>query len=188
MTNKRLIATLAAIGILLSGCSLPSYPQFPDNNPLLNPTSPGSASDSGTATPLPVRPNYKPAELVDYIAQSGDTLPALAAHFNTTIAEIRAANPIIPPDATTMPPGFPMKIPVYFKALWATPYHIIPDSAFVNGPAQIGFNTSAFVASEPGWLLKYRAYAGGEDRSGAEIVDYVATNYSISPRLLLAIL
>jgi len=87
-----------------------------------------------------------------------------------------------------MPPGFPMKIPIYFKALWASPYKIIPDSAFVNGPAQIGFNTSAFVASEPGWLLNYQTYAGGQDRSGAEVVDYVATNYSISPRLLLAVL
>jgi len=188
MINKRLIATLAVIGILLSGCSLQSYPQSPNNNPLLNPTSPGSASDSGTATPLPVRPNYKPAELVDYIAQSGDTLPALAAHFNTTIPEIKEANPIIPAGATTMPPGLPMKIPIYYKALWANPFKIIPDSAFVNGPAQIGFNTSAFVDSQTGWLKNYVAYAGGEYRTGAEIVDYVATNYSVSPRLLLAIL
>jgi len=188
MINKRLIATLAVIGILLSGCSLQSYPQSPNNNPLLNPTSPGSASNSGTATPLPVRPNYKPAELVDYIAQSGDTLPALAAHFNTTIPEIKEANPIIPAGATTMPPGLPMKIPIYYKALWANPFKIIPDSAFVNGPAQIGFNTSAFVDSQTGWLKNYVAYAGGEYRTGAEIVDYVATNYSVSPRLLLAIL
>lgn len=140
------------------------------------------------ATPLPVRPNYTPGELVDYIAQSGDTLPALAAHFNTTIAEIMTANPIIPSGATTMPPGLPMKIPIYYKALWASPFKIIPDAAFVNGPAQIGFNTSAFVDSQPGWLKNYTAYAGGEYRTGAEIVDYVATNYSVSPRLLLAIL
>ncbi|HEX8991267.1 MAG TPA: LysM peptidoglycan-binding domain-containing protein [Anaerolineales bacterium] len=140
------------------------------------------------ATPLPVRPNYKPATLVDYIAQSGDTLPALAAHFNTTVAEIRAANPVIPADASTMPPGLPMKIPIYFKALWATPFKIMPDADFVNGPNQIGFNTSAFVASKPGWLRDYRAYAGYEFMSGAQIVDYVATNYSVSPRLLLALL
>ena len=99
-----------------------------------------------------------------------------------------AANPIIPADATTMPPGLPMKIPIYFKALWASPFKIIPDAAYVNGPAQIGFNTSAFVASHPGWLKNYVAYAGGEYRTGGEIVDYVATNYSISPRLLLAVL
>jgi hypothetical protein len=125
---------------------------------------------------------------VDYIAQTGDTLPALAARFNTTVPEIFAANPIIPRDATTMPPGLPMKIPIYYRALWANPFHIIPDVAFINGPSLIGFNTSAFVADHPGWLKGYRAYAGGVWRSGAGVVDYIATNYSISPRLLLAIL
>ena len=29
---------------------------------------------------------------MDYIAQTGDTVPALAARFNTTLAEILAAN------------------------------------------------------------------------------------------------
>ncbi len=146
-----------------------------------------TASDTGT--PLPVRPAYKPGQLVDYIAQAGDTLPALASRFNTSVNEIMAANPIIPTDATTMPPGFPMKIPIYYRALWANPYKIMPDAAFVNGPMQIGFNTSAFVESQPGWLKNYHAYAGtGDLQTGAELVDYVATNYSVSPRLLLAIL
>jgi LysM repeat protein len=188
MIHNRLMTTLAAIGILLSGCGNPSIPQSSPEN-ITPPSTPGGeAPDSLTATPLPVRPNYTPGEIVDYIAQSGDTLPALAARFNTTIPEIMAANPIIPSDATTMPPGLPIKIPIYFKALWASPFKIIPDAAFVNGPAQIGFNTSAFVASRPGWLKNYIAYAGGEYRTGAEVVDYVATNYSVSPRLLLAVL
>jgi murein DD-endopeptidase MepM/ murein hydrolase activator NlpD len=139
-------------------------------------------------TPLPTRPNFKPGELVDYTAQSGDTLPALAARFNTTVAEIRAANPIIPSDATTMPPGLPMRIPIYYLALWASPYQILPDHAFVNSPTAIGFNSAAFVASQPGWLKNYREYAGDEWRTGAGIVDFVATNFSIHPRLLLALL
>lgn len=143
-----------------------------------------------TLVPAPTsgRPEYNPGELVNYTAQSGDTIPALAARFNTTIAEIFEANPIIPRDATTMPPGLPMKIPIYYLPLWGTEFQSIPDSAFVNGPAQVGFNTSAFLASTSGWLKNYRAYAGGRNRTGAEIVDYVATNYSISPRLLLALL
>jgi murein DD-endopeptidase MepM/ murein hydrolase activator NlpD len=139
-------------------------------------------------TPLPTRPSFKPGELVEYTAQTGDTLPALAARFNTTVEEIFEANPIIPPDATTMPPGFPMKIPIYYRALWASPFQILPDHAFVNSPSQIGFNTSAFVAEHAGWLKDYRVYAGGEWRTGAGMVDYIATNYSLNPRLLLAIL
>jgi len=98
------------------------------------------------------------------------------------------ANPVIPTDATTMPVGLPMKIPIYYLPLWGTAYQSIPDYAFVNGPSQIGFSTSAFVASTTGWLKDYRAYAGERMRTGAEIVDYVAMNYSVSPRFLLAIL
>ncbi len=182
----RVFATVFILGIILSAC-VPSEnaPSFP----LLLGSAPSPAPSSGpTPTDIPTRPNYKPGELVDYIAQSGDTLPALAARFNTTIAEIMAANPIIPADATTMPPGFPMKIPIYYRPLWTNAYKIIPDAAFVDGPSAIGFNTSAFVAAHPGWWKNYVAYAGGQYRTGAEIVDYVATNYSINPRLLLAIL
>ncbi len=188
MIPKRLSINIAIIAALLSACTPNSVGETPGP---LHYALAGTANSGLVATgstPLPVRENYKPAQLVDYIAQSGDTLPSLAAHFNTTVAEIRSANPVIPADATTMPPGFPMKIPIYFESLWSTPFKMVPDSAFVDGPADVGFNTSAFVAARPGWLRNYRAYAGYQYRTGAEIVDYVATNYSVSPRLLLAIL
>jgi murein DD-endopeptidase MepM/ murein hydrolase activator NlpD len=139
-------------------------------------------------TPLATRPAYDPGELVDYTAQMGDTLPALAAHFNTTIEEIRQANPQIPADATTMPPGMPMKIPIYYLPLWGTSFQIIPDNLFVNGPSMVEFDTASFVAQQPGWLKDFRDYVGGKWRSGAQVVDYVALNFSVSPRLLLAIL
>jgi len=140
------------------------------------------------ATPLPTRPAYAPGELVDYVVQTGDTLPALARHFNTHVEEIRAANPVIPQDATTLPPGMPMKIPIYYAPLWGSPFRILPDSLFVNGPAQRDFEARAFVADHPGWLNGYVEYAADANRSGAEIVDLVSRNFSISPRLLLALL
>jgi len=173
--------TIALFVVILSSCA-PRVSNTSLEN-MITPLAP-------TPVPAPTsgRPAYDPGELVDYTAQSGDTIPALAARFNTTAAEIFEANPIIPRDATTMPPGLPMKIPIYYLPLWGTDFQSIPDSVFVNGPAQVGFNTSAFVASTSGWLKNYRAYAGGQNRTGAEMVDYVATNYSISPRLLLALL
>lgn len=139
------------------------------------------------ATPLPTRAVFEPGFLVDYTAQAGDSLFALAAHFNTEVDEILAANPIIPPGVTTLPPGMPMKIPIYYSAFLGTPFKILPDELFINGPAQIDFDASEFVMDTTGWLKNFRAYAAGAHRSGAEIVDYVATNFSVSPRVLLAV-
>ncbi len=199
MISRRLTALqgifycLCSLSILLSGCNFPK---------IINPNSVSASQlDSeisveqptqviGTVltTPSPTRPVYKPGELVDYTVQTGDTLPALAARFNTTVAEIMEANPIIPQSATTMPPGMPMKIPIYYVPFWGSAYQIIPDSLFVNGPAQVNFNTVEFVSQHSGWLKDYQDYAGSATRSGAEIVDYVAQNYSVSPALLLALL
>jgi len=179
---KALLGALALA--LLSGCT-------PSGNSPQNLTASqaaGSTAPQITATPFLARPEYKPGELVDYAAQTGDTLPALAAHFNTTVDEILAANPIIPANATTLPPDLPMKIPIYYLPLWGSQFHILPDHAFVNGPTAVEFDTQTFVDAYPGWLKDYRAYVGGRHRSGAEIVDYVALNFSVNPRLLLALL
>ncbi len=179
---RKIRSILILPALLLSACA----PQAaPDQTPLA-PTQ--TVVPGPTVTALPQRPQYDPGQLVDYLAQAGDTLPALAAHFNTTVQEIEAANPQIPADATTMPPGMPMKIPIYYLAFWGTPFKILPDSQYVDGPAEIGFDTNSFVSSHPGWLKDYIGYAGGTNRNGAGIVDYVALSYSISPRLLLAIL
>ena len=98
-----------------------------------------------------------------------------------------AANTFIPESATTMPSGMPMEIPIYYRSFWGTANKIIPDSLFVNGPAVVEFDTAAFSEEFNGWLNNYSEYAAGENRSGAEIIDLVARNYSISPRVLLAL-
>ncbi len=148
----------------------------------------GTPPPEATSTPYTTRPKYKPGELVEYTVQTGDTIPGLAGRFNTSQAEIFAANPVIPQDVSTLPIGMPMQMPIYYLPLWGSQFQIIPDAAFINGPAAVNFDTKSFVDAYPGWIKDYRAYAGGANRSGAEIVDYVAINFSVSPRLLLALL
>ena len=149
---------------------------------------PATPGDAFIPSPMPTREPYAPGTLVDYVAQTGDTLPALAAHFNTTVEEIREANPNIPLDATTMPSGMPMSIPVYYKPLWGSSYQIIPDDLFVNGPAQQNFNAVDFVNQQPGWFKNYSFYLGDYEHKGGDVINYIADMYSVSPRLLLAIL
>lgn len=188
MTNRQtgmsaFPAALIVLAALLFSSCIAARPQGSGVRSMITPLAP-----TPSPTSMVGRPAYNPGELVEYAAQTGDTITALAARFNTTAAEIYEANPLIPRDATTMPPGMPMHIPIYYLPLWGTDFQSLPDGAFVNGPVQIGFNTTAFVASTSGWLKEYRTYAGGKNRTGAEMVDYVAVNYSVSPRLLLAIL
>jgi len=169
--------------MLLTGCV---QAQPVTQIPLFEPT-PEPTQSLNPSTPFPSRPVYAPGTLVDYTAQSGDTLPALAAHFNTSVKEIQEANPLLPENITTIQAGWQMKIPIYYKALWGSQFQILPDALFVNGPAQIGFNTKAFVNSQPGWIKNYSTLVNDKMRTGGEIIDYVAETFSISPRLLLAI-
>lgn len=178
-------ALFLVLGIVfLSSCtSNPSALATPASIESATPT----AQPEITRTPIPARPIYAPATLVDYTVQPGDAVNVLAAHFNTTAKEIYEANPLLNPKSSTLTAGLVLKIPIYYKALWGSQFQIIPDSLYVNGPAQLGFDTSSFVDSQPGWLKTYSELAGGKYRRGGELIDYVAQNASISPRVLLAL-
>lgn len=183
----RLTLTLPVLAsLLLTAC----MEDTPHSDLLLGLDQPTTVLQTPTPiiTPLPTREAFEPGQLVDYEAQPGDTLPALAVRFNTSEAEIRTANPTIPEQVTTLPPGMPMKIPIYYLPLWGSPYQIIPDDLFVNGPEQDGFNTAAFIQSQPGWLRGYVGAAGKENKTASELINRVALDYSVSPRLLLALL
>ena len=52
----------------------------------------------------------------------------------------------------------------------------------------MGFDVKAFVAGQPGWLKSYTEQIADGPHSGAELVQIVTKNFSISPRLLLALL
>ncbi len=181
---KGMLLLSLVLTLLISAC----LPESPTSLPSDATITPVPTSTLPLPTPLATRPAYQPGQLVDYTAQIGDTLDALAKRFNTTVPEIRTANPIIPDSATTMPTGLPMKIPIYYRPLWGSPYQIIPDSLYINGPAQRDFDPVKWVDQQPGWLKNYVAAMADRNRRGGEIVQYISTLYSISPRLLLALI
>ena len=187
MRRRQISFTVLSLFLIatLSGCFQPGTGAVPEESGM----TPSSGEDQVTLpTALPTRPVYSPGELVDYTCQTGDNLPALAARFNTTEGEIRNANPVLPKDVTTLPPGLPLKIPVYYRALWGTSYQIIPDGLYVNGPAQKDFDAVAYVDSMPGWFKDYRVWVARRWFQGGEVINYLAENNSISPRLLLALI
>ena len=134
------------------------------------------------------RPKYQPGELVDYTCGDGDTVEMLAARFNTTEEEIREANPVLPEKTTTLPQGLPLQIPIYYRIGWGSSYKMIPDALYVNGPDQKGFTARSYTDRQPGWFKYYNSYSDNKNQRGGELIDYIANSYSISPRLLLALL
>jgi LasA protease len=178
---KRNLPVLMIFSVLLQACLAAPTPALSTPMPVDPTPDPGP-------TPLPTRSPHPPGELFDYIAQNGDTLPALAAHFNTSVEEILAANPDIPSDATTLPPGFPMRIPAYYVPLTGSPFQILPDSEVVYGPSAVGFDISAEIRRHPGFLAELSDFAYKRQRSAWQVVEIIASNYSINPRLLLALL
>ena len=89
--SRGLLILFSILGLILSACQ-PSglaAPAAQDVSVGIIPTSTSLVEETPTvaSTPLPQRPTYSPGELVDYQAQSGDTLIALAARFNTTVTE-----------------------------------------------------------------------------------------------------
>jgi murein DD-endopeptidase MepM/ murein hydrolase activator NlpD len=112
---------------------------------------------------------------------------AVAAHFNTSVDEIIAANPQLPL-TSTLPSGLELQIPAYYFSLGGPAFKIIPDSEFVYGPANQDFDVAAYLNSQPGFLRTLSAFVAGEQRSSADTLQYVAEQYSINPKLLIALL
>lgn len=180
--RRKWLGIILCLIFLTTACSPQVKPNY------LIPQKPTYQKGEPTTTPYPTRSVYEPGTLVDYVAQTGDNLVALAARFNTSVEEIREANPNIPDDATTMPPGMPMKIPIYYRSLWGSNYQIIPDSVFVNGPDAVSFNLRQFIDSTPGWFKTFKTYASGMNLDAAEAIDWITINYSVNPKLLLALM
>ncbi|MBI4631616.1 MAG: M23 family metallopeptidase [Chloroflexi bacterium] len=179
---KRLIFTLA---ILISSCAPRSTP-----SPLTTVTPPTRAAPSPSfgATPLPTRVRWNFGDVLPYTVQPGDTLVAIAARFNTPSDAIQQLNPEIKfADLTTLEPKIQLKIPANYAPFNGTPFWIIPDSEFINSPGVKDFSTKKFVLEQKGFLTSYDDYADQKMRPTWEVIDRVAQNYSINPRLLIAL-
>ena len=121
-----------------------------------------------------------------YYTQSGDTLSSISVRFNVAQNEISSTAAEIPQDSL-LKPGLLLIIPDRLDET-SPETLLLPDSEVVNSPSSLDFNLYDFIQNTDGYLKTYREYRSEGWFTGAEIVDRVAIENSISPRLLLAIL
>jgi hypothetical protein len=99
---------------------------------------------------------------------------------------LATANPDVNPDVINV--GQTLEIPAPTPGATGPDFKIIPDSELVYGPASATFDISAFVKSHNGYLNTYTEQVNNLQLDGAGVVAEVAREYSVNPRLLLAVL
>jgi LasA protease len=67
-------------------------------------------------------------------------------------------------------------------------FNILPDSELVFSPTTVGFSVSEFINDQNGFLSDYEEIIDEEKLSGVHILERVSRDYSVHPRLLLAVL
>ncbi|HNT77021.1 MAG TPA: LysM peptidoglycan-binding domain-containing M23 family metallopeptidase [Anaerolineae bacterium] len=144
-----------------------------------------------TATPPPITPTPPPTRTppestaIRYTVRPGDTLSGIAAYFGTSVEALLSLNGLR--NADQLAAG--QTLQVTLEAQHTGPARIlIPDSDLVYGPSYRDFDTAQALRSLPGLFRDYSEEVAGETLTGPEIVERVANEYSVGPRVLLTLL
>jgi murein DD-endopeptidase MepM/ murein hydrolase activator NlpD len=158
----------------------------PTKSYILPPTrAPGSA----ILTPTPDSLHYQSSTErgpETYVVQPGDILSAIAERYSVSVAMLVQANNISNPDALEV--GQTLTIPVPTPQAPGPAFKLIPDSELVYGPLSGQFDIDTFIQSKHGYLADYTDVVNGETLTAAQAVQRAAQNFSVSPRILLAVL
>lgn len=140
-------------------------------------------------TPTPDAPHNLPAvrtQAEQYTVQPGDTLGQIASRFGVSVEQIVKENQLA--NANLLEVGQTLTIPAPELQNPGSDFKIIPNSELVNGPYSILFDVEAFVRQQGGFLASYYEQIDDQNYTGAQIVQQIAQDYSVNPRLLLAVL
>ena len=208
MKRFRSLAVFCIWLLSVLACNLPltarevSQPDIPVTQPAPGPTArPGETAPpaaqstrtpglpvvtvEGTFLPPPTTEADPSGSSYQYITQPGDTLAALYLRFNVGPEQVLSSQPL-PTDAI-LPAGIKLVIPRtedldIFSTL------LMPDSEIVYSPAALDFSVQDTIQQAGGFLSTYSENVDGEKMTGAQIIQRVADETSINPRLLLAFL
>ncbi len=140
-------------------------------------------------TPTPDGPRVLPTarrDVEQYVVQPGDTLGSISQTYGVSLEALMQANGLADPNLLEV--GQMLVIPVPEAGAAGSSFKIIPDSELVYGPASAQFNVENFIKERNGYLAGFSQEVNGKILSAAQIITLVAQNYSVNPRLLLALI
>ncbi|MCC6147177.1 MAG: LysM peptidoglycan-binding domain-containing protein [Anaerolineaceae bacterium] len=210
LNNRKILFTLVLFTIIMMACvrsgvaaplpaaeikrdgeatlppPLPTQVRLNTMIPLNLPTRlPGSTQVEPTPDFPRVLPTLRSEPLL-HIVQPGETLGNIAKNSGVLWSQIAEENQILDPNLLSI--GQNLLIPPPQPSGKGSSYKVIPDSELVFGPASVLLDLPSFVRAQNGYLLTYKEELLDTPVSGSEVIARVSREFSINPRLLLAIL
>jgi LasA protease len=102
------------------------------------------------------------------------------------VETLAQANNIV--DVNDLKVGQELTIPVVPPQPTGPGNKIIPDSELVYGPLSGQFDIDAFIQEKHGYLLNDTDVVNGDTLNASQVIQSVAQDFSINPRILLALL
>ncbi|WP_343420136.1 LysM peptidoglycan-binding domain-containing protein [Candidatus Flexifilum breve] len=136
-------------------------------------------------TPNPTRNLGAASGAGEYVVQPGDSLSGIAAQAGVSLETLLALNNLVDPNIIEVGQVILLPAP---PDEFTSALKLLPDSRLVRAPGSSSFDVFAFVASQPGYIRVATDIVKEATYTGAQIVQRVALEYSVDPRLLLALL
>lgn len=135
-----------------------------------------------------------PARPEQHIVRPGESLSLIAQQYGTTVQTLVALNNIADPNRIEV--GQVILLPSH-TTVTAPQITLLPDARFVRGPESVAFDTFTFIEQQRGFIrtvtdvvVTNAANGAGfeETLSAADVIERVAMEYSVDPRLLITML
>ncbi|HEX7557140.1 MAG TPA: LysM peptidoglycan-binding domain-containing protein, partial [Leptolinea sp.] len=153
--------------------------------PLKKPTLTATPATTIVSMITPTSENNNSQKMVLYNSQAGDTRSAIAVRFGVPVFDITSSQDI--PTTGLLNPNQLLVIPNHLGETGPGGI-LMPDSEVVYSPSALDLDIDKFVNDSGGYLSNYRQYLSSGWHTGAEVIQRVAIENSINPRLLLSLL
>jgi LasA protease len=174
----------------------PHASETPSDIPTVTPIPTDTLIPTGTITPTTSVPTQTLVQVITpnpqdqpvmYYAQSGDSLAAVASRFSVDAAEITSPKNL--PQSGLVDAGTLLIIPDRITGGQTSNVQLIPDSEIIFSPSGTAFDIAGFITDAGGFLSSYKQWITSSGwTNSTDVIDQLALNNSVNPRLLLALL
>jgi LasA protease len=120
-----------------------------------------------------------------YVVQAGDTLSGIAIANGVSLNTLLALNSLVNPNALEV--GQVILIPSP-PSIVGSNFPILPDSRFVRATSGALFDVRGFIERQTGFARTATDTVGDKLLTAWQVIAQVSTEYSVDPRVLIAIL